>query len=157
MSKKRDAEYYKARLRREYPTIYADLRAGKINSVRRAAAKAGLIHLPGRLDGLKRGWKLSSPKERSEFLQWIKSSGIGLKKRAAAASIADATGKLTPQAIAFITDWVKKNRASAGRIMGQCGYSNYDYRLAQSLNGKVGLPADVLAALKPWLQKQGFR
>jgi hypothetical protein len=40
--------------------------------------------------------------------------------------------------------------------MKQMGYSNFDYRLAQSLKGKVGPPSDVLAALRQWLAKHGF-
>src|SRR4051812_6095619 len=103
---------------REYPAIYADLRAGKVKSVRQAAAKAGLIHLPDRLATLKRDWKLSSPHQRSEFLKWVKSSGIGLRARPAA-PIADASGRLTPRAISFLNDWVKKNRATPGQIMKQ--------------------------------------
>jgi hypothetical protein len=155
MMKKRDAAYYRQRIEKEFPPIYADLRAGRIKSVRQAAAKAGLIHLPGRLDALKRDWAKATPVERSDFLNWIKSSRTGLKKRPVSI-IADPSGKLTPRAIAFIRDWTKTNRATPGQIMKQLGYKNYDYRLAQSLKGRVGLPADVLAALGPWLVKQGF-
>ena len=155
MRKKRDAAYYEGRLKREHPAIYADLRGGKIKSVRQAAAKAGLIHLPDRLATLKRDWKLSSPHQRSEFLRWVKSSGIGLKKQSAT-PIADASGRLTAPVISFINDWLKKNRVSPGQIMKQMGYKNYDYRLAQSLKGKAGLPSDVLAMLQPWLAKHGL-
>lgn len=132
MSKKRDAAYFEARLKREHPAIYADLRSGKIKSVRQAAAKAGLIHLPDRLGVLKREWQLSSPHQRSEFIKWIKSSGIGVKSRTSA-PVADASGRLTSQAISFIEGWVKKNRTTPGQIMKQMGYKNFDYRLSQSL------------------------
>jgi hypothetical protein len=155
MSKRRDAAYYEGRLRRDFPSIYVDLRSGKIKSVRQAAAKAGLIHLPDRLAAMKRDWKRSSPHERSEFLKWIRSSGVGLKP-GATRSIADAKGRLTPQAIAFLSDWKRKKRVTPGQVMKQMGFKNHDYRLAQSLNGKVGLPPDVLAALRQWLLKHGF-
>lgn len=155
MSKKRDAAYYEGRLKREFPAIYADLRSGKLKSVRQAAAKAGLIHLPDRLTAMKRDWKLSSPHQRSEFLKWVRSSGIGVRSRSAG-SIAYANGRLTPRVIAFLNDWIRKEHVTPGKIMKQMGYSNFDYRLAQSLKGKVGLPSDVLAALRQWLAKHGF-
>jgi hypothetical protein len=80
---------------------------------------------------------------------------VGLKP-AAAKSIADAEGRLTPRVIAFLNDWTRKKHATAGQIMKQMGYKNFDYRLAQSLKGKVGLPSDVLEALQKWLAKNGF-
>jgi len=153
--KKRDAAYYRRRLEKEFPKIFADLSAGRLQSVRQAAAKAGLIHLPNRLVALKRDWTKATPGQRSDFLKWIKSSRIGLKRRPSAL-VADRAGKLMPRAITFIHNWTKTNRATPGKIMRELGYSNYDYRLAQSLKGRAGLPPDVLAVLGPWLTKQGF-
>ncbi|WP_210242995.1 hypothetical protein, partial [Nitrobacter winogradskyi] len=127
MSKKRDAAYYESRLKRDFPTIYADLRSGKLKSVRQAAAKAGLIHLPDRLTAMKRDWKLSSSQQRSQFLKWIRSSGVGLKP-ATAKPIADAGDRLTSRVIAFVNDWTRKEHATAGQIMKQMGYKNFDYR-----------------------------
>lgn len=61
MTKQRASAYYKVRLRREHPVIYAELGPGKkYKTVRQAAAAAGLIHLPTRLDALKREWKKAS-------------------------------------------------------------------------------------------------
>jgi len=80
MTKKRDSAYYKQRLKRDFPPIFADLRAGKFKSVRQAAAFAGLIRLPTRVDALKRAWKRATPAQRRGFLTWVRTSGIGLKK-----------------------------------------------------------------------------
>src|ERR1035437_447814 len=56
MTKKRDAAYYKKRLAKDHPAIFADLDAGRIKSVSAASAKAGLIKLPTRFGALKREW-----------------------------------------------------------------------------------------------------
>src|ERR671927_306601 len=73
MVKKRDSRYWLGRLERDHPAIFAAYKAGQIKSVRQACAKAGLIHLPGRLDGLKREWKAATESERSAFLEWTQS------------------------------------------------------------------------------------
>lgn len=50
----RNADYYRRRLEREHPAIYADLKAGRYRSVRQAALAAGLIHLRRLLNALQR-------------------------------------------------------------------------------------------------------
>ena len=72
MTKKRDNAYLKKRLAKEFPGVFADFDAGRIKSVRAAAAKAGLIHLPTRLDALKREWKKATQAEQHEFILWAK-------------------------------------------------------------------------------------
>lgn len=72
MAKKRDSNYYRERLRREHPAVFKDLQAGRIPSVRRAAAQAGLIRLPGRLDALKREWRKANDGDRQEFAEWVR-------------------------------------------------------------------------------------
>lgn len=57
MPGKRDNAYWLGRLKAEHPAIYAKFKAGKIASVRQACAEAELIHLPNRVDALKREWK----------------------------------------------------------------------------------------------------
>jgi hypothetical protein len=70
MKKKRDAEYYEKRLAKDHPALLAEVRS---LSVRAASAKARLIHLPTRLDALKREWKGASDAQRRDFVIWIKS------------------------------------------------------------------------------------
>lgn len=154
MNNKRDSDYYRSRLKKEFPAIYDDLRAGRIKSVRQAAATAGLIHLPGRVTALKREWKRASPRQRKQFLEWVRSSGVGLKPTASA--IVDSSGRLKPRVVTVLMDWTKQNRVTPGRIMKDMGFSNFDYRLAQALKGTTGLPRDVADKLAQWMAKQGL-
>src|SRR5262245_3658058 len=112
MTKKRDARYYKARLAKEHPAIFAEIRPGGL-SVRQANAKAGLIHLPTRLDALKRDWKRASEAQQVEFVRWLKT---GIAKRVAR-RIVDAERRLQPDVARFLANWVKTNNSKPGRIM----------------------------------------
>ena len=97
LMKKRDAAYYQRRLRAEHPSVYADLKAGRILSTRQAAAKAGLVHLPTRLSGLKREWKGATNDERREFGKWMKrrfTSGTKPAPKAPKDPLLDADGYL---------------------------------------------------------------
>jgi hypothetical protein len=151
--KKRDAAYYRARLKREFPTIFADLSAGRIKSVRQAAARAGLIQLPTRADALIRDWKRATPAERERFRDWLSRTRTGLTKVRQAT---DASGILKPAAVTYIEDWLRANGGTPGQIMKKLGFSNFDSRLAQSINRKTPLPAEVRHRLQAWLTKEGF-
>ena len=155
--KKRDSDYFVGRLKAEHPAIYADLKAGRVKSVRQAAAKAGLIHLPTRVDALIREWKQASPSQRQAFLTWVKVSGIGLKKRPAKAPrvAIDGSGRLTPDAIVFIRKWTSDRSVRPGQIMKQIGGSEHDWTLAAALRGER-LRESVHAKLTTWLSGQGY-
>lgn len=159
MSKKRDRAYYEARLKRDFPRIFAELRAGKFKSVRQAAAEAGLIHLPTRFDALKREWKRGTYPDRTKFINWLKATRYGLpplKSRAPTPAIADSAGILLIPVVAFLKNWIDCYNTTAGRIMQVMGFRNFDTRLSQSLGRRVGLPADILSALAVWLKAQGY-
>jgi hypothetical protein len=112
MKKKRDARYYKARLAREYPAIFAEIHSGGL-SVRAASAKAGLIHLPTRLDALKREWKKADRVEQRRFVIWAKAEEV--KARGATVRpIADSAGHLRADAVKFLSDWITTNRSKPG-------------------------------------------
>jgi hypothetical protein len=103
-TKKRDASYYRNRLRRDHPAIHADLLAGKFSSVRQAAAAAGLIHLPTRVDALKREWTRATIAERREFRDWL----LGKARRPSPPlAIVDADRRLLKDVASFLADWVK--------------------------------------------------
>jgi hypothetical protein len=157
VAKKRDSDYFVGRLKAEHPAIYDDLRAGRIKSVRQAAAKAGLIHLPTRVDALKREWKRASPSQRQAFLTWVKVSRVGLKRKPAKAPrvAIDGSGRLTPDAIAFIRKWTSDRSVRPGQIMKQIGESNFDYTLAAALKGGR-LRDEVHTSLTAWLNRHGF-
>jgi hypothetical protein len=157
MTKERGAAYFKKRLKTEHPAIYADLRSGSIRSVRQAAARAGLIHLPTRLDALKREWKGSTWPERNEFLAWLKSNyGKRSKTPLVSIPITDGDGRLTTPVVAFLRTWLKTNRARPGQIMAQMGLSNHDYRLSEGIFSNHQLKRAIVEKLEGWLPKNGF-
>ena len=157
MSKKRDSAYFEARLKRDFLKIFNDLRAGKIKSVRQAAAAAaaGLIHLPTRVDALKREWKRASVREKNEFVAWTK----GPKAASAAHSmpIIDAAGHLKPAVIRFISGWTRDKRITPGKIMKEIGFSNFDYTLSHALRLGAPIRSAVIPPLESWLVRKGFK
>jgi len=150
----RDSRYYEDRLRKEHPAIFADLRSGKLTSIRAASAAARLIHLPTRLDALRREWKKATTAERRAFAAWLKSLS-GSAGSTPSKPIASPSGQLTPGVVAFLSGWLVKHRAKPGRIMREMGFSNYDYRLARGIAGDP-LPNYVVSALEKWLAKAGY-
>jgi hypothetical protein len=155
MTKKRASAYYDARLKRDFPKFFADLRAGKFTSVRQAAAAAGLIHLPTRVDALKREWKRATTAEKNEFVAWTK----GRKAASAALStpIIDATGHLKPAVIRFINEWTSAKRVKPGKIMKEIGFSNFDYTLSHALRRGAPIRSAAIPRLEVWLVRNGFK
>jgi hypothetical protein len=158
MTKKRDAAYYESRLKREFPKEYAQLRAGGFKSVRQAAAAAALIHLPTRLDALKREWKRAGARERGDFVVWIKSRGsTAATVPVVRPSIIDTTGHLKPPVVKFIKDWTSAKRVTPGRIMQEIGFSNFDYTLSHALRLGAPIRPEVIVPLKDWLIRNGCK
>jgi hypothetical protein len=155
MSAKRDAAYYKRRLKAEHPSIYADLRTGRFKSVRQAALAAGLIKAPTRVDALIREWKKASPGHRKQFLDWLTSARVGLKKKVAPA-IADAEGHLLPPVIAFLRDYTRARKMTPGQIMHEMRLKRFDYTLSHALKGGK-LRSEVVEALKVWMPAKGYK
>jgi hypothetical protein len=111
MSKKkfRDAAYFRRRLERDFPAIYADLLAKRYSSVRQAAAAAGLIHLPTRIDALKREWRMAKGPEQTEFLKWLEAEyGLIVSARAPTipttvpAKLVGSDGLLLPEVVHMV-------------------------------------------------------
>ena len=152
MTKRRDRKYYKDRLEKEHPALYAKVRSGEL-SVRAASAKAGLIHLPTRFDALKREWKKASGAERSEFGRWLKTT---LPKRAPK-PIADTGGILRPDVRVFLQGWLSCYGSRAGRIMKVMGFKVFDPTLNSAIVGGHALRSEVIPPLTLWLRSQGFR
>jgi hypothetical protein len=157
MKKKRDNAYLKKRLAKEFPDVFADFDAGRIKSVRAAAAKARLIHLPTRLDALKREWKKANRAEQREFILWAKAREAEARGAHPVRPIADAAGRLLPDVRKFLSDWVKANRSKPGRIMKMIGFKRFDPTLSQAIYGGHILRPEVIPNLTSWLTKEGFR
>ncbi len=154
MKKKRDAAYYRARLAKEFPAIFAEIGPGGL-SVRAASAKAGLIHLPTRVDALKREWRRTTLREHGEFARWARVHEA--KTRGTVARpIADKDGHLRLDVAKFLSDWVKANRSKPGRILKELGRSVHDWRLAHAIYHGGVLTKEVIDKLGPWLAKNGF-
>jgi hypothetical protein len=152
MKKKRDAEYYKGRLAKDHPALFAEVRSGRL-SVRAASAKAGLIHLPTRLDALKREWKGASKSQRDDFVIWLRSGAyrwVGL-------AIADSEGRLRRDVSDFLLRWVARKGLRPARVMKEIGFSGYDPTFSAAISSDGPLRAEVIPKLAVWLKKQGFR
>jgi hypothetical protein len=155
MAKNRDAKYYVDRLRRDFAAIYSDLKSAKYPSVRAASAAAGLIHLPTRVDALKREWKKSTERDQADFLCWVKTT-LPRGGHTGKGQIVDPSGRLLPHVVKFISVWRTANRSKAGRIMKELGFSGYDWRLANAVDHSGVLRTEVTDKLKPWLLKNGL-
>jgi hypothetical protein len=152
MKKKRDAEYYEKRLAKAHPALLAEVRSGRL-SVRAASAKARLIHLPTRLDALKREWKGASDAQRRDFVIWIKSGAykwVGLP-------IADPEGRLRRDVSDFLLRWVARKGFRPARVMKEIGFSGHDPTFSAAISSDGALRAEVIPKLTGWLKKQGFR
>jgi hypothetical protein len=155
MTKNRDSAYYEGRLRRDFPRIFSDLRAGRFESVRQAAAFVGLIHLPTRVDALKREWKGATTREKNEFVAWTKARKAA--SPAPSTPIMDAAGHLKPDVIRFINEWTRDKRIKPGKIMKEIGFSNFDYTLSHALRLGAPIRSAVIAPLEVWLFRKGFK
>jgi len=153
MTGKRDAAYFKARLRDDHPKFFADLVSGKYASVREAAAAAGLIRLPTRVGSLKREWKGASNSQRVEFLKWLKSGGY----KWAGLPVADSSGRLRRDAADFLLRWAARRGVRPGRIMKEIGFSEYDPTFLSAISNDGPLRVEVIPKLTAWLKKQGIR
>lgn len=153
---KRDKAYYRERLKREHPTIYADLKAGRHRTVTDAAICAGLKKPRTRLHELKNAWSKAGSAERSDFLAWLAATGVlpATASSTATTSTCIATGRyLLPTTIARINYIKAKRDMSAGDIMGEMGFTKLDPSLGLALSKGYGLRLSVIAALEAWLEK----
>lgn len=78
---KRDNAYYEERLKNEFPTIYADLKAGRHRNVAEAAIAAGLKKPRTRLNKLKNAFDKASKAEQADFLSWLQAGICGRSYR----------------------------------------------------------------------------
>jgi hypothetical protein len=159
--KVRDSEYLKRRLAKKRPDILADLESKKIGSVRQAAAKAEIIKLPSRLDGMKRHWKKISKADKDAFLDWTRTHDTTGTPHplVTSTSITDADGYLVPEVRKFIREWLAKTNSRPARIMEAMGANPYDYTVSAATNeNHPQRPRqEIVDKLKRWLTAQGYR
>lgn len=156
MSKKtvRDNAYYEARLERDHPTIYADLKAGKYRTVTDAALAAGLKTKRSRLHELKNAWNKASHAEQREFLKWLSASRSVVHPVSAPliplAPIA-INRCLVPLAVARIDEIMSRRHLKMGDVMAEMGIPRLNASLGMALARGTRLQPNLIAALEKWL------
>lgn len=158
MAKKklRGNAYLLGRMESENRSIYDELMAGRISSVRQAALLAGLKSPPSPLNGLKREWKKARAADHKEFLGWVR-HGRGLppsgRSRATAIPVTGPDGHLLPDVIDSIYRIMRTRKLKLGDAKVEMGLSRYDCRMSQALEKTARPKPEVLRALEPWLHK----
>lgn len=155
MAKKqiRDNSYYEERLQRDHASVYADLRAGKYNTVSEAAIAAGLKKPRTRLNEMKNAWLKSSASERRDFIDWLKKS---------AGTVAPGVSRPTFTSDHYLEPWAKEriqeiltSRGIAARsIRDQIGMAAKDTSLESALRGSRILRQSVREKIEQWLASQ---
>lgn len=158
MAKKqaRDRAYYEERLKRDHPSVYADLKAGKHHTVTDAAIAAGLKKVRTRLLELKNAWAKAHPREQDAFLKWLKVSGAVPPGFPAATPVIGPAGlaidrQLTPAACRRIKLIMLKRHLAVGELMVELGYPALNASVGMALARGTRLQPDVIAALEKWL------
>lgn len=159
---KRGRSHYKKRLKKEFPEIHADLRAGKYRTVAEAAVAAGIKKNRSRLGELKDAWTKASRSEREDFLTWL---GKEDKPPALTTSALPSSPKfvgprtssiaagryLLPQAAARIEQIMIRRRMKPTDVMAEMGFDKRDASLGRALIQGWSLRLAVIAELERWL------
>lgn len=164
----RDAAYYKERLRKKFPAIYADLMSGKFSSVREASILAGLQKQRTKLQSLKTDWSKATPSEQSEFLTWLSTQGAIVpaapaaspgkvapvpKRRSASALPRPAIERaLTAAEKTRIHEIMDKRKIKMGVVMKELGFNSLNSSIGMALNQGSRMAKPIVEALEKWLK-----
>lgn len=151
---KRDSAYYEERLKRDHPTIYADLRAGRHRTVADAAIAAGMKKVRTRLHELKNAWSKADAAEQRDFLRWLAAAGVSLPAATGTSSSSTSITidrRLTAAASRRIEEIVLKRSLKAGDVMAELGFSKLNASVGMALARGTQLRPDVIAALEKWI------
>lgn len=157
MAKKqvRDSAYYEERLKREYPAIHANLKAGKYRTVADAAIAAGLKKPRTRLQELKNAWLKASAPEQGDFLLWLTGTGVSLSSAPSPSSSLPFSvaidRRLTPAAILRINEIIAKRHLQPGHAMAEMSYPKLNTSVSMAIRRGWKLKPDVITALEKWL------
>ncbi|WP_180898327.1 hypothetical protein [Martelella soudanensis] len=159
MAKKqvRGSAYYEERLKREFPAIYSDFKAGKYRTVTEASVAAGIKQKRTRLHELKNAWTKADGVERRAFLDWLIAEGA-LTRRAtptkrvhSGPTLASSDRYLTASAIKRINEIMAKRHLKMGDVMSEMGFLKLNASLGMALQRNTQLQPDLLAKLEKWL------
>ncbi len=149
---KRDAAYYRERLRREFPEVFEDLEKGVYRSVHAAALAAGLIRKRTRLTELKNAWSKATAAERKEFEDWVR-AGTTAPKSTAPRSSVDAEGRLLPWSKKRLDEIEAHRRLKPGEIMKELGFAALNPSLQSARWHNTKITKDLTSALDDWLHR----
>lgn len=153
---KRDNAYYEDLLRRNHPTVYADLRAGKFNNLSEARRAAGTLKKRTPLQELYNAWRKITVAEQHQFLAKI---GVSIPSPALSTP---PTPPALPRAIANdrqleawavkrINDILKSRDIKPGEMMREMGFNSLNASVGRALSRPTKLQPAVLTALENWL------
>lgn len=151
---KRDNAYYEERLKNEFPTVYADLIAGKHKTITEAAIAAGLKKSRTRLQELKNAFNKANKAEQTAFLGWLAAQGKPVapsSKTSTASPTIAINGKLVPTIKNRIEEIVAKRHLKVGDVMAEMGFKKLNASLGRALHRRDRLQPDVVTALEKWL------
>jgi len=76
MAKRKDRSnaYWRARIARDHPEVFARLISGELRTVRAARNAAGLLRQPGVIERMMLAWARLNPRQRNDFLRWAHAS-----------------------------------------------------------------------------------
>ena len=72
--KDRSNAYWRARIARDHPEVFARLVSGDIRTVRAARNAAGLLRQPTVMERMMLAWERLDPRQRNDFLRWAHAS-----------------------------------------------------------------------------------
>ena len=151
---KRDNTYYEERLKNEFPTIYADLHAGKHKTITEAAIAAGLNRSRTRLHELNNAFSKADKVEQTEFMRWLAAQGYTIAPSSTAGTTISAItfdGRLLPEPKKRIEEIIAKRRLKIGDVMAEMGFPKLNASLGLALRQSTRLQPDVVTALEKWL------
>lgn len=158
---KRDNEYYRERLRKEHPDIYADYQARKFKNLSEALIKAGIRKKRTELDALKSAWNKASKAERDAFKAFIgcavptltnapASTSVPVKSPSHTATATSGKGHLPPALRDAVKEIMKLRRLKSGQVMREIGRDSLDGSLGMALNQDTLVQDSMIADLEAW-------
>lgn len=164
----RSNTYYRDRLEREHPAIFADFQRGKFKNLSQALKAAGLRKNPTPLEQLTAAWAQATQAERDSFKAQIGCIAAGNAPVLAPAPPTAATptgsispaihqgGRLSPAAAQQIRRIMANRRLQMGQVMAELGYGRHDMSLAGALHRAYQIKNEgMLDALAAWIKQHG--
>lgn len=153
---KRDNAYYEQQLKRRFPTIHSDYRAGKYSSLRDALMVAGIKKPRTRLHELKNAWLKATAAEQREFARWLRAQigGVTIPSATSTGSLARPIAvdrRLETWAVSRIEIIMTSRGLAMGDVMHELGFPRLNASVGMALRRGTKLQPAILIALDKWL------